>query len=335
MKRSTGVTAAAIVLVAGSGIGLLLTSLGIFALALGSRVQPQSVLPPQLLVLVILFNIFFICLEAFGIFTGIGLLRLKNWARITTIVFAVCILLQSMFSTLIVLVMPLPTDSNVPANFNLIFRGIMTGFGLFFLAIGAWWLVLFTRRGVSAQFQPVLSPAPMEFAEPALQPLPPRAGRVPVVVLVVAILLLAGTPSMLVVPFMHFPAFFLGKVLYGGAARIFFVVIFVADLTVGIGLLRLKRWSLPAAIAFYVFNLLNSIPMFFPAVRDAYFAAVFRSMPFPMPPEAIQFSPHMLAYSMDFGLAFGVLFCAVLPVLLIRSRPAFEQAARERASANS
>lgn len=75
--------------------------------------------------------------------------------------------------------------------------------------------------------------------------------------------------------------------------------------------------------------------MFFPAVRDAYFAAVFRSMPFPMPPEAIQFSPHMLAYSMDFGLAFGVLFCAVLPVLLIRSRPAFEQAARERASANS
>ncbi len=338
MKRSAGVTTAAIVLIAGSAIALLFTPLATTGITWVSTAHPEANFPRQMLIPVVLVYPFFLCVEAFGIFTGIELLRLKSWARITTIVFAVFIILQSLMISVIFLAVPLPTEANVPPHFNLVMRAVTTGFGLFFLGVGVWWLVLFTRPSVRAQFQSAPSPAPIEFTEPAelmLPPPAPRAGRVPVVIIVVAVLLLAGTSSLLVVPFMHFPAFLMGKVLYGGAAKVFYVALGLIDLTLGIGLLRLKPWSLPATIAFYVFRLLNAIPMFSPVARDAYFAAMFRSMPFPMSPGLSQFPPHAFDYFMDLGVVFSLLFYVALIVLLLYSRPAFEQAARERASASS
>jgi hypothetical protein len=338
MKRSPGVTAAAIVLLIGSVIALLFTALALIGIAWASTVAPQSNFPRQMLLVIVVMYAFFLCVEAFGIFTGIGLLRLKNWARITTIVFAVCIILQSLFSTLIFFVIPLPPQPHVPPHFNLIMRGVMVGFGLLFLSIGVWWLALFTRRSVRAQFQSAPPPVPVESEEhlEPMVPLPvPKPGRVPVVVIVVAVLLLAGTPSLLLVLFLPFPAMLMGKILYGTAGKIVYLAIGLIDLTLGIGLLRLKSWSLPATIAFYVFSLLNSLSLFFPTSRDAYFAAIFHSLPFPVSPDVFQFSPHLLAYSMDFGLAFGTLFCVALIVLLLRTRPAFERAARERAATSS
>ena len=338
MERSAGVTTAAIVLIAGSAIALLFTALAITGITWVSTAHPEANFPRQMLIPVVLVYPFFLCVEAFGIFTGIELLRLKSWARITTIVFAVFIILQSLMISVIFLVVPLPTEANVPPHFNLVMRAVTTGFGLFFLGIGVWWLVLFTRRSVCAQFQSVPSPVPMEFTEhtePIYPPPAPRASRVPVVIIVVAVLLLAGTPSLLVVPFMHFPAFLMGKVLYGGAAKIVYIAFGLIDLTLGIGLLRLKRWSLPATIAFYVFSLLNTLSMLFPSVRYAYLAAMFRSMPFPASPGLFPLAPHAFDLMFDFASIFGMMLVVALIVLLLYSRPAFEQAARERASASS
>jgi hypothetical protein len=236
------------------------------------------------------------------------------------------------------LVIPLPTEPNVPPHFNLVMRAVTAGFGLFLLAIGVWWLVLFTRRGGRAQFQSAPSPVPMEFtapAEPIYTSPAPRAGRVPVAVIVVAVLLLAGTPSLLVVPFMHFPAFLMGEVLYGGAARTVYVAFGLIDLTLGIGLLRLKPWSLPATVAFYVFSLLNTFFMLFTTARATYIAAIFQALPFPASPGLFPFPPHAFDLMFDIAGIFGMLFCVALIVLLLRSRRAFEQAARERASASS
>jgi hypothetical protein len=338
MKRSAGVTTAAIVLLSGSVLAFLLTAFVLITITWRSTAAPRSDFPRQMLILAVLFYAFFLCVEAFGILTGIGLLRLKNWARITTIVFAVCIILESLqwlLGALIFRLIPLPSEPNIPPHFYLVIRAVLAGIGLLLLSIGVWWLVLFTRRGVRAQFQSAPSSIPVEFAEPMLPPPAPRVGRVPVVVLVVAILLLAATPGLFIVLFMHLPAFLLGKIFYGGAGKVVYVALGVIELTLGIGLLRLKRWSLPATIAFYVFQLLNTLPMFFPSARDAYLAAVFRAMPLPMPPGLFPFPPHAFDYIFDLGGVFGLLFCVALIVLLLRSRPAFEQAARERASAFS
>ncbi len=291
-----------------------------------------------MLIPAVLFYAFSLCVDGFGIFTGIGLLRLRNWARITTIVFAVCIILQSLMSTLMFLVIPLPTEPNISPHFNLVMPAVMAGFGLFFLGIGVWWLVLFTRRSIRAQFQSAPSPVPMEFAapaEPMLPPPAPRAGRVPVVVLVVAILLLAAVPSLLFSLFLPFPAIFMGRVIYGYAAKIVYVAFGLLDLTLGIGLLRLKPWSLPATVAFYVFSMLNMFFMLFPTARATYIAAIFQALPFPASPGVFPFPPHAFDLLFDFAGIFGMLFGVALIVLLLRSRPAFEQAARERASASS
>jgi len=344
MKRSAGVTVAAIVLLLGSALALFVTVLDAVVLVWTSSKEPQEVFTRPFLVLVIGCFAFFAGVAAFGILTAIGLLRLKNWARITTIVFAVCISLQSFFGGLFVLVMPFPNVSPDFAQIHTVFNATVIGGCVFLIAIGVWWLVLFTRRSVREQFQPAPPAVAAEFAPPApAVPLPvvpppaPRPGRVPVLILVVAILLLAATPGLLITPFMHFPALFFTKVLYGRAADLFYFAYFIVALTLGVGLLRLKRWSLPAAVAFYVFRMSYASLMFFPAIRDPYIAAVLRALPqlFSTPPPPYPFTPQQFARIMDFGGAFGILYALVLIVLLLRARPAFNQAARERASASA
>jgi hypothetical protein len=357
MKPTAGVMAAALVLLAGSALGALLNIVGLIAMFVVSVVAPQPAFPHPLLIVALIGNAFVIGTEVFAIFTAIALLRLKNWARITTIVFAVFILFQAVIFTAFIFFLPIPPAPNLPPHFDVGFHATMTVFGLFFFAVGLWWLLLFTRRSVRTQFQSapaatlasapdaLLSATPAPFApsavlaysSPAL-PIPPRDSkplRAPVVVIVVAVLLLAGTPSVLFAPLMHLPAFVLGKIFYGSAAYLVYFLLGAVNLIVGIGLLRLKSWSLPAAIAVYILGVLNSLSMVLPASRAAYLDAMTHFMPFATLPNAFPISPQFLAGIMDFGAAFGVLFAIALIVLLLRARSAFEQAARERAASPS
>ena len=349
MKRSTGVTVAAIVLLLGSALELLLTAFTTILMFWLSGKTYWEPIPTQFLILDLAGVAFIACVDIFGIITAIGLLRLKNWARVATIVFGVIIAAQSLLIAIVFLLIPLPTVPNSPAHIDAIMRATMVAGSLFFFAIGLWWLILFTRRRVREQFQPASVPIPPESSASAAPspavPIPavpvsvPKPGRLPVVVLVVAIFLLAGTPAIFIVPFMHFPAFFLGKVFYGRTGALVYVPYFLIQLILGIGLLRLKRWSLPATIAFYIFGIFNGATMFFGSGREAYIAAVIRAMPMPpMPapmPPGFPFSTQEFAYFMDLGGVIGILFCLVLTVLLLRARPAFNQAARERASASA
>lgn len=341
MKRSAGVTIVASILLTFSALGLLFTIVGLIAMLWASIAEPRNDFSRPILAILFLGLAFCLFVYGLGVFTGIGLWRLKNWARITTIVLAVLMILQSLIFFLDVLlfsVIPPPTEMNASPHFRVFMRVEMAGIGLLFLGVGVWWIVLFTRRRVRAQFQSVPSSIAVEIEQPAedMVPVPaPKAGRVPVVVLVVAVLLLAATPSLLFALFLPFPAPLMGKILYGVAGKLVYVAIGLIDLTLGIGLLRLKRWSLPATIAFYIFSILNSLFMFFPSARDAYLTALSRLLPFSLPPDLNPFPPRVFALLIDFGLVFGVLFSGALIVLLIRSRPAFEQAARERAAATS
>ncbi|MGB6429995.1 MAG: hypothetical protein WBF06_05385 [Candidatus Acidiferrales bacterium] len=354
MKRSAGVTIAAVLLLAGSSLALLSHIFALVTMVWVSIATGEPALPRPVLALMVAGSVMVLGVEVFGIFTAIGLLRLKNWARITTIVFAILTILSSFGYTLIFFLTPWSSLPNAPPHVDVAMRATAATFGLFFLSVGVWWLVLLTRRSVRTQFEAARSTMPTQAASPAmpgeiaasnvplplvLPPPPPRPGRVPVVIIVVAIFLLAGAPSVLLIPFLHFPAFFLGKILYGRAAEIFLFANVAVNVTLGICLLRLKSWSLPGTVAFYIFGLLNSLPMFLPARREAYFAAVLRVMPMPagrdMPPNVTPLSPHMMGYFAAFGAAFGALITLTLVVLLLRARPAFDQAARERAAASA
>jgi hypothetical protein len=85
---------------------------------------------------------------AWGIATSIGLFRLRNWARLSILVFSVLLVLMSAPSGLMALLMPFPAPRGADPSFTTVMRVGMGAFWLGLLAIGIWWLVFFNRAKV-------------------------------------------------------------------------------------------------------------------------------------------------------------------------------------------
>ena len=82
-KRSASVIAAAVVAILGSLFLLLCCSAVFFMTLLVKLPNPPSELPPSVRAFSLGAQGFMICLSLFGIATGIGLLYLRKWARIS------------------------------------------------------------------------------------------------------------------------------------------------------------------------------------------------------------------------------------------------------------
>ena len=90
MQRSPGVVAVAVAVLVGS---ILIIALGVLTAGLAlviPRIPPPQGRPPLPVVgFLLLGSLTYLLPGIWGVVSGIGLLRLKNWARISTIVFAV------------------------------------------------------------------------------------------------------------------------------------------------------------------------------------------------------------------------------------------------------
>ncbi len=200
MKRSAGIIVSAIIAILGS---VALSGFGAIAAIVGIAIrwnpallpQQQGIPQPPIPVSIVLFmeSILFVALGTFGIIAAIGLLRLKNWARMSFIVFSgiLCFFcIVGVFGTLLVmLMMPhiAPADPNVPPSF---LTAVFAFYLVLELAVGAlavWWLIYFTRRRMKEQF---LSPA--EAAMPLRGPLS--------VTIIAWLLVVGGSLSSLVPP---------------------------------------------------------------------------------------------------------------------------------------
>ncbi len=94
----------------------------------------------------------FLGVAVFGLITGIGLIRLKNWARISIIVFSGLTVFFGGTVLAFLLAMPFPTGRGRVADRPELLKGIvMFVYGLPVL-ISIWWLVLFSRKSTKAQF---------------------------------------------------------------------------------------------------------------------------------------------------------------------------------------
>lgn len=87
----------------------------------------------------------------FGVFVGFGLLRLKNWARISALVWAP---IGALFSLLLVvsllfIPMPVPLHKYHSETLSQVVAVALSGLPL---VIGVWFLVLFNRKGVVLEF---------------------------------------------------------------------------------------------------------------------------------------------------------------------------------------
>lgn len=98
-------------------------------------------------------NIFMMCLSLFGIVTGIGLIYLRNWARISILIWGGMLVFFGGIDIPIAFLMPIPPTPSAPdlpaAGIQAVRLILLAIYGMPLL-IGIWWLILFNRKTVKA-----------------------------------------------------------------------------------------------------------------------------------------------------------------------------------------
>jgi hypothetical protein len=250
-SASGSVIAAAVVAIAGSVLTILGLSLVLISFALvGSAQTPET--PAFLKIgLEIMFTLF-LGVAIFGVATGAGLIRLRNWARISALTWAGVCAFFSAFGILIVSMAPFPAPPNIPPHSMSIFRGVALFVYGVPLLVSVWWLILFNRNNIKAQF------AGQNIAGDPFRRQKPRC---PAPIAVLAWIYIVSVLNFVVFLFLPFrmPVFLFGHVVSGAAAKIVLILSCLLFATAGVGLLKLKPWSYWLTIGVQVFWLSSGV----------------------------------------------------------------------------
>jgi len=269
MKRSAGIVVTAVIVLAGSGFTLLCGAMMVLVFWIAP--PPAQEMPVHFMkYFMLLISAIMFGMGSWGIATGVGLIKLREWARISLLVFSGLLLvfsLPSMLTFSFIPMQPVP-NANVPENFYTVFRAGMVVFYGLQAALGGWWLYYFTRRAVKAQFGAGGAPAAAAVT----------AHKRPISITVIACYLIFTSCFLPMVFFIRVPTIFMGFVLTGWAATLLAVAYGVLNIVVGVGLLKLKEWSRILAICYFVFAICNVLASFLPAGSRARFGQVMDSM---------------------------------------------------------
>lgn len=260
LHRSAGVTVIAVLALLGSSLTLLL-GFGMIALAFISPAMSTSqfaLSPVALKLLFFSISLVYIVPAIWGIFTSIGLFRLRNWARISIIVFSVILILMSGFSVLLTLFMPMPPSPGVDsASIQTFVRLAMSIFWGALVGLGIWWIVFFTRAKVKQQFVVLRVSAENELLPVAVTEQPLIEGQFaaaarerPLSLTIIAWILLVGSAFVPLDIGLHMPAVFFTKILTGWPAEVYYLCLGAIQLYVGIGLLRFKTPAVTLGITY-------------------------------------------------------------------------------------
>ena len=341
-KPSAGVIVIAVLDFLGSALCLLM---GIFMLAIPAIAPapqtPSAPFPPGAFkAMMIVGSLFYFGPAIWGILTGIGLFRLRGWARISIIVFSVLMMVMAGFCGLMMVLIPLPTPPGqaVDPAFTTVFRVVAACASLFFVSMGAWWLVFFTRAKVKQQFeqaQPAIAGVAIVPEIAAVQTSitsGPNRTRAPISLTIIACLMLVGCLYMPFVLFMHSPAILFTKVVTGWAAEAYYVAVLALCLYIGIGLLRLWPNACKIGIFYQMFLLINLAVFYLvPGGRSRMLELLERSQA--TSPWAKLWTGEQTAFHVDImpfvwiGMVVGLVTVLVQLYFLITRRSAFEAAA--------
>jgi len=327
-KRSASVSAASIVAILSSLILLLACSAAFFVFLLAKLPGPVSDFPPAMRYMMLGTQGFGMCMSLFGIATGIGLLYLRNWARISVLIWGGLFVFFGVIGMLFIFLMPFPTNPNAPG----LTPEAMPEFRLILflvygppLAIGAWWLILFNRRGVKAQFAGSALPA-----DPSVPPKP----ACPLPISVLAWFYITSILNLLFLPFFpsHVPVILFGQVLPSKLGWTILILIFLAFFVAGIGLLKLKPWSYTLTLGLQIFGdaslLVTVLSPNYKAVMDSFMKEFQASLHLPETPfSGVDFSPNY-----GWTVVFGLLIAVAILGMLVYYRPRFLKEASRAAS---
>jgi len=352
------VTAAGIVAIVFGAFGVLSAIFVELSMLFVSRIAPVGEgvpLPPAVRAMTSMTWLFIFLLAIFCIFVGVGILRRRNWARISILIWGG---IMAFFSA-ITMVVTLLIMNNLPptlphaAEASLVMaavKWVMVLFNAIPLGVGIWWLILFTRRAVVDEFNPLLArlhPGKTLDASGFPQEPPPPPSYVPggpacpLPLLIIAGLDIFSGVSMLMLLFIPnsiisaMPVFLFGHAFRGGVTLLlFFALLGVVYAVCGIGIIKLEPWALDPLICCKALFFLSGIvtllnPHFVPTMRDA-IAQMLPANP-ALPANMFFFSDTYFKSMMAFGLVFAAAMLAVLIVY----RKRFLQAARAKNSAAS
>lgn len=311
MKRALSVTIAGIIVFLGSLVTGLLACSTLLLLNVPATMPPGSPLSQRAVALMSF--LFWSCLSALGLSTGIGIFQRWRWARYSMISFGSVLVFVGLISIPFMIALPrfVPESSATPPE---IMRAVSIGLGGFYLLLailGAWFIYLFSRRHVADYF---LGDAVVES---------PRKPKRPVPITIVAALMLVGLFSFPLIFTSSMPLFFMGNMLHGATARIIFLAWMLAYFLVGVALLRFKPWAWTAAMGIFIFGMLNQLLIFLPGRLALFQQEVLKSV------APYQNIPDLAWMSARLGMIIGVAAILVPVVLLIVSRAKYYAACSE------
>jgi hypothetical protein len=272
--------------------GLILTTIALGFLAFGQTLAavsmffagfafrkgiPASPATPQLApafhelvsIFSFIFGMLLLLFAVWSVLTIVGLLRLRNWGRVSTLVLAGILAgfggLSCVAAIFSIFVGPMrPTQGGVSPQ---IIMGVVGLFYAVVAAVGVWWLIYFNRPAVRSLFVPPMSypTTPYHPAYPSLlvtpYQLPPRKpGRfdhVPTPIAIIACLFLLSAVCCPLAAFLPFPAFMLGFIFNRPASAILYIGIGVLCGFIAVGLLRLDNRARITVMGFMGFGVVN------------------------------------------------------------------------------
>jgi len=284
MKRSGDVTASAIILFCGSGLMILMAVLMVLAFT-------TTPLPPEQRVVEFMMPIVYALMAAWGIATGVGILQLRPWARISTIVMSSAAIFFTVCGALGMMMVPLllQQEPGVSAAAVKVVVFVALVVLLIPLAIAIWWLVLFTRKRVQLEFATrgaagIASATPSAGIAADFAPtfaVAPSTPQTPTSIRVIAIIEVATAPFGLVtLPFlirMHAPTLILGVFVRGWIVPVFLFGLITAQIIFSVAILRRRYWGVNGLMGYALFGLLNTFLFYVSPSRAAYEAAVVRN----------------------------------------------------------
>jgi hypothetical protein len=301
VKRSIGVTLSAVVTILGSVLMVLLAALLLVGYMVSRGDDPDMPPYPRAAALVIAGVM--LPLAAWGVTTAIGLFRLRRWARVCILVSSVFMVIAFGIGAALMAVLPLPSSPGDPPGLKTGFGiGIVCFYGILAL-IGVWWLYLFNRASVVAQFAP--------------GPPPTR----PLSVLVIAGHLMFGGVAYFVYTWLPFPAMLFSFMIAGWTAKAVYVLLGLSQLWLGVGLFRLRPPSRILTIGFSIFATLNGLSLVLLPGAAARLTKATADLP-----AAMRQSPLAIPLPLvPIGLTVALL-CGVPIWFLVRNRSAFLKA---------
>jgi len=323
VSAPASVIAGAVIALLGSVLMLVASSLGFVAMLSISLPAGSQALPPFARTAVLGTYGFMICLSIFGISTGIGLILLRNWARISAMVWAgVCVFFAAIGIPIgFFMTFPGPPNApNIPEETMHVVRwSILILYGIP-LIVGVWWLILFNRKTIKAQF--ARHSAPLDLAAP-------QKPRCPLPVSVLAWFLICSAVNVFFLPFLpiSFPVILFGHPIPGAGGKIFLLLNCLLLVVAGAGLLKLKPWSYPLTITVQLFWLVSGVVSMLSPNYDAVMTSVITDMNNAMHLSQSPYSTADFLRNMHRFMFIGFLIPIAIVVMLFYYRRRFLEAA--------